>query len=614
MGNRTFTIGLHNIINPGGMMGKKFDYMNIRKIFVLVCAALLLAGCNEAAKSADKETEETKKISVSVENPQRADIEITGDFIGTVSADSTVNVVAKLSGDVTNAYFEVGDYVNAGDLMFTIDDTSAQISMKQAQAALDSSRASLGSAQAGLDAAKVSNLYTTAQVTQQWGTAGTNEMQLANAVNSAKYALTNAFENNEAAGIQLDYIRDQIGDIDDRIDELEENKGNMANYAKALTQIKNVYTAISSCAGLDGDTAVTAALTRVYDDYDITNMNLSKSDAEAAAKTYLQMSTSGGASTVEELDSMISGASSASSAIDSLESTKEQLLVNKAQAEVAKTAASTGLCQAQDAEALAQRMLDDYRNYTLATIITGGNAQLAGSNSQIASAEAGVKQVQAGISQAETGVEAAQLQLDYANVSAPVSGIITAKYITVNNMTAAGSPAYVITADDVQYIDFYVSEAVMDRLIIGQEIDVTRNGNAYKAKITENAGVADATNGLFFIRAELLPGTEKLINGTKVKLTLATDSRSSVVTVPVDCVYYLNEQAYVYVLSQGKAARKDVVTGISDNDRIEITDGLDEGDVVITTWASQLRDGMEVEVDGRSASGGSIEVVNEISD
>ncbi len=596
--------------SPGDDMRKPYG---VKIMLILTAAGMLLAGCNGTGSKETEDEQEAKRIRVSVDNPVRRDIEITGDFIGTVSADSTINVVPKLSGDVTNAYFEVGDYVNAGDLMFTIDDTSARISMKQAQAALDSSRASLGSAQAGLDAARVSNLYTTAQVTQQWGTAGTNEMQLANAVNSAKYGLMNANENNDAAATQLDYIRSQISDIDDQISDLEDDKENMANYAKALMQIKKVYTAIVSCAGLE-EAAIPAALNAVYVDYGITDMGLSTTDPEAAAKTYLEISTSGGAFTVEELDSMIAGANSAASAIDSLEDAKEQLLVSKAQAEVAKTAASTGVCQAQDAEALAQRMLDDYRNYTLATIITGGNAQLAGATSQVASAEAGVKQVQAGVVQAETGVEAAQLQLDYTNVKAPVSGVVTSKNITVNNMAAAGSPAYVITADDRQYVEFYVSEAVMERLLVGQEITVTRNGTVYKAEITENAGVADAINGLFFVKAQVLPGADKLKNGTKVKLTLATDSRSQVVTVPVDSVYYLNEQAYVYLYQNGKAVRKDVVTGISDSDRIEITDGLTEQDRVITTWASQLRDGMDVMAEGSAASENRIEVINEVSD
>ena len=583
----------------------------VKTFVVLTLATTLLAGCQNTGAKKEESEQEAKSIKVSVDNPVRSDVEITGDFIGTVSANSTVNVVAKLSGDVTNTYFEVGDYVNAGDLMFTIDDTSARISMKQAQAALDSSRASLNSAQAGLDAAKVSNLYTTAQVTQQWGTAATNEMQLANAVNSAKYGLMNASENNDAAATQLEYLRDQISDIDSQIDKLESNKSNMENYAKSLSQIRSDYMLIAECAGMSDPTAALAVvLADIQTKYGITG--LKNDNAEAAAKTFLQMMT--GASTVEELDAMISGANSASSTINSLESTKEQLLVSKAQAEVAKVAASTGVCQAQEAEALAQRMLDDYRNYTLATIITGGNAQLAGANSQVASAEAGVAQVKAGVTQAETGVEAAQLQLDYANVEAPVSGIVTSKYITVNNMAAAGSPAYVITANDTQYVDFYVSEAVMERLMVGQEIKVTRNNSEYTAKITENSGVADATNGLFFIKAQVVPGGEKLINGTKVKLTLATDSRSSVITVPVDSVYYLNEQSYVYVYSNGKAARRDVVTGISDGKRIEITDGLGEQDKVITTWASQLRDGIDVTLDGSTPSGDKIEVLNEISD
>ena len=100
----------------------------VKKFVVLTLAATLLAGCQNTGSNKEESEQEAKSINVSVENPIRSDVEITGDFIGTVSANSTVNVVAKLSGDVTNTYFEVGDYVNAGDLMFTIDDTSARSS------------------------------------------------------------------------------------------------------------------------------------------------------------------------------------------------------------------------------------------------------------------------------------------------------------------------------------------------------------------------------------------------------------------------------------------------------------------------------------------------------
>ena len=79
-------------------------------------------------------------------------------------------------------------------------------------------------------------------------------------------------------------------------------------------------------------------------------------------------------------------------------------------------------------------------------------------------------------------------------MASPVSGTVTKKNLTVNNMATQGSPAYIISADDGIGITFYVSEQVMQSLTIGQEVQVERNGEIYTAEISENVGVADASN------------------------------------------------------------------------------------------------------------------------
>ena len=52
----------------------------------------------------------------------------------------------------------------------------------------------------------------------------------------------------------------------------------------------------------------------------------------------------------------------------------------------------------------------------------------------------------------------------------------------------------------------------------------------------------------------------------------------------------------MYVVKNGAAAKTFVETGIFTDDTAEITDGLSDGDLVITTWDSHLRDGMLVSV------------------
>ena len=133
-----------------------------------------------------------------------------------------------------------------------------------------------------------------------------------------------------------------------------------------------------------------------------------------------------------------------------------------------------------------------------------------------------------------------------------------------------------------------------------------RNGEEYEAQISENAGVADETNGLFKIKARLTAGADSLITGTNVKITLATQKAENVLTIPVDSVYYENQQAYVYRMESGKAVKTEIETGITNNENVEVKSGLTRDSQVITTWASQLKDGSSVKVkEGESGAAGS---------
>ena len=196
----------------------------------------------------------------------------------------------------------------------------------------------------------------------------------------------------------------------------------------------------------------------------------------------------------------------------------------------------------------------------------------------------------------KAAVDLAQLQLDYANVTAPVSGLITSKGVTKNNMTSTGSVAYTIMSNDSKYVTFLVSEEVMKELSLDQIITVDRNGNTYDAVITENPGVADMQTGLFKVKAKI-NAADDIINGVSVKITLSTQHADNVMSVPIDAVYHESEKSYVYTYENGKANKVYVETGLFDDEVIEIISGLSDSDQVITTWSSQLRNGVEVKVE-----------------
>lgn len=557
---------------------------------VLLVSGTVMTGCGKK-----EEATEEKDTSIMVETvkPKTANIELDGEFIGTIESDNQINVIPKVAGDVTATYFEEGDHVNAGDLLFTIDDTGAQISMDQAQASLESAQASVETASVSVQAAEQNLLYTQAQITENLGKVDTNQMQLENAVASAKYALKAAEENEALAAEQFGMARDDYEDLEDSLDDLKDDKERAKKYADSLATTKKNYDKI-----VNKEDSVRGLINISDADWDDADKR------REAANEYIFKMTSGSANDLYTLGVMVNAAKSTvdsiSSSREALDGNKDAMKLNMFSSAIGKETAKNNVLSAEDGKRLAEKMLQDYELYTKATILAGANAQLAGSIQSQVAAQSGLKQAQAGVKQAQAGVEGAQLQLDYTKVTAPVSGTITKKNVTTNNMAATGNVAYVITAEDEMNIVFYVAETVMRQAEVGQQIQVERNGEVYQAQITENAGVADQTSGLFKLKAQFTGGAENMITGTKVKITMATDKADNVMTIPVDSVYYESRTAYVYVMDGGKAVRTEVETGITNNTDVEIKSGITKDSEIITTWAAQLRDGADVRLKGDS--------------
>lgn len=526
------------------IVGKGLVMRRIKKSIVSIFVLSLvfcLTGCNSTENT--EEATEDKRITVKVDTPKISSIENSGDFIGTVQSEEQVYVMSKLSGDVTETFFEVGDYVNEGDLLFTVDDTSAQIQLKQANASLSSANASLNTAKAGVNTANANINYQTASVTESFAKSDTTEKQLQLSIDQAEVNFRNNEINIGTLDNTLTNLKDKLNDVNDGIDALKPQlEGAKAEYEQAF----------------------------------------------AAAQT--------DPSKVEIANAKKSILDTYSSNLSSLESSKDSLESSIKQTEASISTAKNSNCLIVEQADIARDQKSDYQNYTRATIGNGGLASLAQAQAGVVQAEAGVVQSKAGITQAQAAVDAAKLQLDYANVTAPVSGIITSKGVTKNNMTSTGSVAYTIMSDGSKFVVFYVSEDIMRELQVGQSITVEKNNEELEAVITENPQVADANTGLFMVKARV-NGNEDLVSGIKVKLNMTTKHADNVMTLPIDAVYHESEKSFVYTYVNGKANKVYVETGLYDDEKIEIISGITTDDQVITTWSSQLRNGSEVKVE-----------------
>lgn len=117
----------------------------------MLSLAYLCSACNASeAESSRKEAGKKRAVPVVVATATQKTIPIQLSATGTVEAYSTVSVKSQVGGQLTGVYFQQGQNVNKGDLLFKIDSRPLQAALMQANAAKAKDLAQVKQAQANV--------------------------------------------------------------------------------------------------------------------------------------------------------------------------------------------------------------------------------------------------------------------------------------------------------------------------------------------------------------------------------------------------------------------------------------------------------------------------------
>ena len=506
---------------------------------LLAIAMLALAGCNSSTAVSNTVAEPTA-TAVSGYTAGRKDIERETAYSGRVMPGEAVYVIGKVQGTVSKTYFEVGEYVEEGELLFEVDPVDVMLSVNQAKAAYESAKAS---------------------VDQAMGS--TMSGQLLSAEASYKQAKM-AYESAEDA---VDSLSAAISSAKSKLPVLEN---------AAATVI--AYEAAQASSGSGGNNGAAE------------NQNPTENGGENDEDQTL--------ATVEETNS---GSQSQPVVIPSVEAylaAKETLVTfgttlgldpdectpTKVLYEYNKSIAELESAYAQ-ADAGYEQAEMGYKAARSAYRLAEGEAS-----------EQAEVVANAGLAQAKVGYDAALTQLSYCKVTSPISGVVEMKNVTEKGFATASNPAYVISNKDVMSVSFGVPADVAQVLQLGDVVVVENGSIVYNAKIVEVGTMVDSTSGLFKVKANIENAGPDLLTGIAVKLTAVTAKSKDAIVIPTDALYYDDGSAYVYVAVDGVAVKTMITTGIIFGNEAEVLDGIDEGDVVITSWTANLRDGAPVTV------------------
>jgi membrane fusion protein (multidrug efflux system) len=192
-------------------------------------------------------------------------------------------------------------------------------------------------------------------------------------------------------------------------------------------------------------------------------------------------------------------------------------------------------------------------------------------------------------------------------VTAPFSGYVSLRNISAGAVAQAGTEIATISDISAIKLDFPVPETALSALKIGQTIDARAAAypdQPFRGRIANIDPVINPNSRAVTVRARLPNPDLKLKPGMLLSVGIETAPRLSL-SVPELSVVGEGDSRFVYVVGQDEVAKRaQVRTGLRQNGRIEILEGLAPGQQVVTEGVVKLSDGMKVRLAGaRNAEG-----------
>ena len=182
-------------------------------------------------------------------------------------------------------------------------------------------------------------------------------------------------------------------------------------------------------------------------------------------------------------------------------------------------------------------------------------------------------------------------------ITADFNGVITKVSVVEGATTALGTELFTLQNTDKINVNVNVSKYDYDKLKEGQSADITLAGKTYEGEVTSISHVATQNEkGASLISADvrIKNPDDDIFLGVDAKVTIHAEEADDVVVLPSEVVNIGKDGSFCYVIENGVITRRDITTGISSDDYVEVTEGIKEGDEVIRDLGS-LEEGMQAE-------------------
>lgn len=493
--------------------------MKQKKIFWIIPLALIVIAGGYLIYRAVQNRAASAAASIQTVKVEQGSISAVVDATGSVRPKQSALVTWQTSGSVRAVNVKLGSAVKANDVLAALEMASLNASIIQAQA-------DLASAQDALDTLQKST---------------TPQAQALKAVQDAQTALDSYNYNFPAtqAKAQADLLTAQTN----------------------LTTMTNRRTAMNYARASQGDIDAADA-----------SYNLAQKAVDDAQKAFNRVDE------LKPTDPLRAAAqvrlADAEKKRDAALSTLNWYLGKPTKDDIAKADANVGqakatLAQAQDA----WNLVKDGPDAT----------QLAILKAQLDDAERRYEQVKDGpsatdLQTAQTRIVADQATLGMAQLTAPFNGVITEVDVMAGDLVNPGELAFQIDDMSKQYVDLEVSEVDINKVKVGQQVDLTFDAvtsKQYVGKVDQIGLVSKVNAGAvnYLVTVLLTDPDANIRQGMTGSASIVVGEKQDVLLVPTIAIRIENNQSLLDVRRNGQISTVVIQTGLASDSQTEIVSG-----------------------------------------
>ena len=491
-------------------------------LFFFVIRPMLGAGKELLAGAYLTSTAQMQEMTVSVSST------------GTIQPIDSYNVSGMVTGEVLEAPFEVGDQVEKGDVLYRIDPGSAETALQQAQLSVQQAQLNYDSIVDGLNP-KASGAGVVQKLHVKKGDLVSAGSPIADISDTSTMTLTVPFQSADAQRIAV---------------------GSSAQVTLAGT-LETLTGTVESVA----------------------NADLVGNGGALVRQVKIRVQNPGALTTSTTATAKVGSIACAGSG--TFEANLTQTVVATGSGEVVSLNVSAG------SRVSAGQVL---------VTLGGSSAQTSLENASIS------------LQNAQLSLQNAQDALDNYTITAPISGTVIEKNfkagdtIDNNSLTAAGGTLAVLYDMSTLTFEMKIDEKDINKVQVGQEVTITADaveGVTFSGVVdTVNINGTTVSGQTNYPVTVVINDPQDLKPGMNVSADIIVERAGTVLCVPVDAVNRGSDKPTVQVAQEGaldengnvvdpsKLETREVTLGRNDNDNIEITSGLSEGEIVV--WVNEV--------------------------